>query len=273
MPKSILIDSPYRVVPGKKVDLSRWSTDDTGDFKDKDECKPSTDKQIAKLGSLQDLFYASSSRALLIVLQAMDAGGKDGAIEHVFTGVNPQGCQVTSFKVPSAEERGHDFLWRHHLAMPRRGMIGIHNRSHYETVLVERVREIVPEKVWSRRYHQINEFEQMLTSEGTVILKFFLHISKSEQKRRLQARLDDKQKHWKFNPEDLAERARWSLYTKAFEDAMRNCSTDDAPWYVVPSDHKWFRNWVLSNTVTRALEAMDLKYPKSPDNLKNLKVE
>jgi PPK2 family polyphosphate:nucleotide phosphotransferase len=187
--------SPYRVEPGEKVDLSHWSTDETGSFADKAAAKPATQKNIRRLIELQELLYASSKHALLIVLQAMDAGGKDGAISHVFSGVNPQGCFVTSFKVPSHLELAHDYLWRYHNACPVRGMIGIFNRSHYESVLVERVHKIVPREIWSKRYEQINDFEQMLASEKTVILKFFLHISKKEQKKRLQARLDDKTKH------------------------------------------------------------------------------
>jgi PPK2 family polyphosphate:nucleotide phosphotransferase len=264
--------SPYRVEPGEKVDLSHWATDETGSFADKAAAKPATRKNIRRLIELQELLYASSKHALLIVLQAMDAGGKDGAISHVFSGVNPQGCSVTSFKVPSHLELAHDYLWRYHNACPLRGMIGIFNRSHYESVLVERVHKIVPKEIWSKRYEQINEFEQMLASEKTVILKFFLHISKKEQKKRLQARLDDKTKHWKFDTADVAERKRWDEYTEAFEDALRHCSTTHAPWYVVPSDHKWFRNWVLSDTIVRTLETLDMKYPKPAEGLDKLRI-
>src|ERR1700683_3639383 len=199
---SSMIESPYLVKPGTKVELDHWSTDDTGKFVDKAAAKPIVKRNIEKLIELQELLWASSNYALLIVLQAMDAGGKDGAIAHVFSGVNPQGCNVTSFKVPNSEELAHDYLWRYHKACPRRGMIGIFNRSHYESVLVERVHNLVPEKVWSKRYAQINDFERMLTAEKTVVLKFFLHISKSEQKTRFTARLDDKTKNWKFSPAD-----------------------------------------------------------------------
>jgi PPK2 family polyphosphate:nucleotide phosphotransferase len=269
----MMIDSPYCVEPGKKVDLSDWPTKDTGKFKDKQDAKPTIDKNIKKLIELQELFYASGTHSLLIVLQAMDAGGKDGAISHVFSGVNPQGCSVTSFKVPSLEELAHDYLWRYHIAAPKRGMIGIFNRSHYESVLVERVHNIVDKDVWSRRYDQINNFEKMLSAERTVILKFFLHISKKEQKRRFEARLSDKDRHWKFSPMDLAERKRWDDYKIAFEVALENCSTKQAPWFVVPSDHKWFRNWVLSDTIVRTLEKLNMKYPPAPPGLDKIIVK
>lgn len=264
--------SSFRVEPGKKVDLSKWSTDDTGPFKDKSQAKAEIKKLVTRLIELQDLLYASASHSVLIVLQAMDTGGKDGAINHVFSGVNPQGCNVTSFKVPSHVELAHDYLWRYHLACPERGMMTIFNRSHYESVLVERVHEIVPKEVWSRRFDQINAFEQMLISENTLILKFFLHISKGEQKRRLNARLQDKSKRWKFSPADLAERKLWDPYTAAYEDALRYCSTEQAPWYVVPSDHKWFRNWVLSDTIVRAMEKLGMKYPQPHEGLDKVKV-
>jgi PPK2 family polyphosphate:nucleotide phosphotransferase len=267
-----MVHSPYRVEPGKKVDLSKWATDDTGPFKGKEDAKHDIKRNIKRLIELQDLLFASASHSVLIVLQAMDAGGKDGAIAHVFSGVNPQGCNVNSFKVPSQVEASHDFLWRYHQACPARGMIEIFNRSHYESVLVERVHKIAPKEIWSRRYEQINGFEHMLFSEKTVILKFFLHISKREQRKRLQARLEDKAKNWKFSPADLAERKRWDDYTEAFEDALKYCSTDEAPWYVVPADHKWFRNWVLSDTIVRTLEKLNLKPPPQAESLDKIKV-
>jgi PPK2 family polyphosphate:nucleotide phosphotransferase len=267
-----MIDSPYLVKPGAKVDLNHWPTDDTGSFGEKDKARPVIKHNIEKLIGLQELLYASSSHALLIVLQAMDAGGKDGAISHVFSGVNPQGCNVTSFKVPNSEEAAHDYLWRYHLACPRRGMIGIFNRSQYESVLVERVHNLVPKNVWSKRYDQINDFERMLAAEKTVILKFFLHISKSEQKKRFQARLSDKSRNWKFSPSDLAERKYWDDYQSAFTDALHYCSTDHAPWFIVPSDHKWFRNWVLSDTIVRTLQKLDMKYPPPAPGLDKVKV-
>jgi PPK2 family polyphosphate:nucleotide phosphotransferase len=268
-----MIKSPYLVEPGKKFRLDKCSTDDRGDFAGKEEAQKATEKDIQKLIELQYLLYAGSQRAVLIVFQAMDAGGKDGAISHVFSGVNPQGCQVTSFKVPSELEKSHDFLWRIHQAVPRRGMIGIFNRSHYESVLVERVHNLVPEKIWSKRYQSINDFEKMLHQEGTIILKFFLHISKDEQKNRLEARLEDKTKNWKFSAADVNERRNWDQYQQAFGDALENCSTPHAPWYAVPSDRKWFRNWVISDAIVRTLEELDLKLPTAPPGLDKIKVE
>ena len=268
-----MIDSPYLVEPGKKINLSKWPTDDTGSFNGKKDAKPHIKKNIKRRVELQDLLYASNKHSLLIVLQAIDAGGKDGAIEHVFSGVNPQGCLVTSFKQPSHLELSHDYMWRYHMACPQRGMIGIFNRSHYESVLVERVHKIVSKDVWSKRYDQINDFERMLASEKTVILKFFLHISKGEQKRRLEARLDDKTKNWKFSSADLAERKLWNDYMEAFEDSIGRCSTDYAPWFIVPADHKWYRNWVLSDTIVRTLSNLDMKYPKPEEDLSGIKVD
>jgi PPK2 family polyphosphate:nucleotide phosphotransferase len=268
-----MIDSPYIVEPSKKVRLKNWSTDDTGKFKDKDDAARLMGKNLEKLWKLQNLLYAEGKHALLIVFQAMDAGGKDGAISHVFSGVNPQGCEVSSFKVPTSLERSHDFLWRIHKAVPARGMIGIFNRSHYESVLVERVRDITPEKVWSKRYDTINDFERMLADEGTVILKFFLHISKDEQKRRLESRLSDPDKNWKFSASDAAERKFWDEYQSAFEDLLGKCSTKHAPWVIVPADRKWFRNWVISDIIVQALEELDMKYPKAAPGIEKMKVE
>jgi PPK2 family polyphosphate:nucleotide phosphotransferase len=268
-----MVESPYRIKPGRNVDLSKYVTDDTGDFEDKSAAKPEVDRDLKRLVKLQDLLYASGKHALLIVFQAMDAGGKDGSISHVFSGVNPQGCEVTSFKVPTQEELAHDYLWRYHRACPKHGMIGIFNRSHYESVLVERVHELVPEKVWSKRYDQINEFEEMLVSEKTVILKFFLHISKEEQKRRFEERLKDKTKNWKFSYSDLAERKYWDEYMTAWKELLKKCSTDYAPWYVIPSDHKWYRNWCLSDTIVRALKELKMKYPPAPKGLKKIKIK
>ena len=194
-----MIDSPYLAAPGKKLKLKVFSPDDTGKFKHKTDVEALVAEQLSELSELQNTLYAEQKRSILVVLQAIDAGGKDGTIRHVFSGVNPQGCNVTSFKIPSELEASHDYLWRIHEAVPRRGMIGIFNRSHYESVLVERVKKLVPEPVWSKRYEQINQFEAMLASEGTTIMKFFLHISKKEQKRRMMERLDVKDKNWKFN--------------------------------------------------------------------------
>jgi PPK2 family polyphosphate:nucleotide phosphotransferase len=267
-----MIDSPYIVKPRQKVNLKDWPTDDTGHFKDKEEAAEEIAKNLKKLAKLQYLLYAESKHALLIVFQAMDAGGKDGAIAHVFSGVNPQGCIVHSFKAPSTLERSHDYLWRIHDAAPPRGMIGIFNRSHYESVLVERVRNLTPEKVWSKRYDSINDFERMLTDEGTIILKFYLHISKEEQKRRLEARLSDPDRNWKFSPNDLEERGFWKEYQQAFDDLLGKCSTKYAPWVIVPSDRKWMRNWVVSDLIVRTLEKLDMKFPKAAPGIEKMKV-
>jgi PPK2 family polyphosphate:nucleotide phosphotransferase len=267
-----MIDSPYRAKPGRKHNLSKVDTASTGKFADKEDAAAETSKNLKRMAKLQELLYAEGKHAVLIVVQAMDTGGKDGAIEHVFASVNPQGCTVTSFKAPTHLELRHDFLWRIHQATPPKGMIGIFNRSHYESVLVERVHNLVPKSVWSRRYDRINEFEKMLTDEGTTILKFFLHISKDEQKKRLQARLDDKKRHWKFDVGDLAERKLWGEYQEAYEDLLEQCSTHDAPWYIVPSDHKWFRNWMLSDTIVKALEDLKMKYPPPADGLDEIKI-
>jgi PPK2 family polyphosphate:nucleotide phosphotransferase len=268
-----MIDSPYRAKPGQKHNLSKISTDDTGDFEAKEDAADATAKNLKRLSKLQELLYAESKHAVLIVLQAMDTGGKDGAIEHVFSGVNPQGCDVTSFKVPTPLEARHDFLWRIHQAVPPKGMIGIFNRSHYESLLVERVHSLVPKKVWSKRFDRINEFEKLLVDEGTTIIKFFLHISKDEQKRRLQARLDDKKRHWKFSVADVHERKLWDDYQAAYEDVLRKCSTPDAPWYIVPADHKWFRNWVLGDTIVRTLEKLRMDFPPPAEGLDEVKID
>ena len=268
-----MFDSPYLVEPGKKFKLSDRKTSETGPFQDKEEAEPVIRKNLENLHEMQDVLYAEGRHALLIVFQAMDAGGKDGAIDYVFSGVNPQGCSVTSFKKPTGEELAHDFLWRIHAAAPRKGMIGIFNRSHYESLLVERVRGIVPKSVWSARYEHVRNFERLLSDEGTTILKFFLHISKDEQKERLQKRLADPHKNWKFDPSDLEERQHWDDYQEAYEDALRETSTKYAPWYVVPADRKWFRNWVLSETIVHTMEELDMKFPPPVAGLDKVVVE
>jgi PPK2 family polyphosphate:nucleotide phosphotransferase len=224
------------------------------------------------LGALQERLYAESTRSLLIVLQAMDAGGKDGTVKHVFAGVNPQGVRVTSFKVPTELELAHDFLWRVHARVPQHGEIGVFNRSHYEDVLVARVHELVDESTWRRRYRHINHFEALLADAGTRVVKLFLHISPEEQAERLQARLDDPTKRWKFRRGDLAERARWDDYMAAYEEAIARTSTEHAPWYVIPADRKWFRNWAVSRIVIEALEAMDPRYPDPAEDLDGITV-
>lgn len=239
---------------------------------DKKATKRALGDLATRLGELQDALYAESAQSLLVVLQAMDGGGKDGTVKHVFAGVNPQGVRVTSFKVPTAEELAHDFLWRIHAHAPRHGDIAIFNRSHYEDVLVARVHELVDESTWRRRYRHINHFESLLQEAGTRTVKLFLHISREEQARRLQARLDDPAKRWKFNRGDLAERARWDDYMTAYEEAIAHTSTEHAPWYVVPADRKWFRNWAVSRIVIEALEAMDPRYPAPAEDLDGIAV-
>jgi len=267
-----MIDSPYLIEPGKGVRLDKFPTDDTGDFADKAEARDETEKLLNKLTDLQEVLYAGAEQAVLIVLQAMDAGGKDGTIRSIFSGVNPQGCSVTSFKAPSKNESAHDFLWRIHAGCPARGMIGIFNRSQYESVGVERVRKLVPKDVWSKRYDQINDFEEMLHEEGTTIIKIWLHISKKEQKERLLARLEDKSKHWKFDPGDLDTRKQWDDYMEAYSDALSKCSTKHAPWYVIPADHKWYRNFLVANILVRTMEKMKLKYPQPAPGLDKINV-
>jgi PPK2 family polyphosphate:nucleotide phosphotransferase len=252
----------WRIDPGTKPDLAKLDTRSTdGAPGDKDATQASFPAMWDRLHDLQERLWAESSRSLLVVLQAMDAGGKDGTIEHVFRGMNPQGVQVASFKAPTDEELSHDFLWRVHRCTPAHGEIGVFNRSHYEDVLIVRVHQLVPPAVWRGRYSHIRAFEQGLVDAGTVIVKIMLHISKDEQKERLQARLDDPAKHWKFNPADLAERAHWDDYLDAFEDAIHETGTEDAPWFVVPADRKWYRNWAVGRILTETLEAMDPRFP------------
>lgn len=229
-------------------------------------------EQAARIAKLQRVFYADARFALLIVLQGRDAAGKDGTIRHVFGAVNPQGCEVSSFKVPTDLEQRHDYLWRVHRRVPARGMIGIFNRSHYEDVLVERVRHLAPKPEWEQRYRQINEFERMLSENHVVILKFFLHVSRGEQRRRLQARLTDETKNWKFSAGDLEDRARWGAYTRAYRDVLRRCSTRWAPWYLVPSDDKKMRNWLVAGVIVRTLERLKLRYPKGDPAILRLKI-
>lgn len=252
---------PFLVNPGTKVKLADYDPGYTGDYQAKSETKDELKRNRKRLQELQEVMWAEGKHALLIVLQALDAGGKDGTIRHVVRGVNPQGCQVTSFKVPTEEELDHDFLWRIHKATPRRGYIGIYNRSQYEDVLVVRVHELAPEEVWQTRYERINQFEKLLADTGTTILKFFLYISKEEQKERFEARLQDPRKNWKFSMKDVKERDYWDDYMCAYEDALSRCSTPWAPWYIVPADHKWYRNMVVSQVIVETLETLDMQYP------------
>jgi PPK2 family polyphosphate:nucleotide phosphotransferase len=257
----------HLIEPGKGFRLKDIDPDDSGPYKNREDAAADMERNRQRLIDLQELLYAEGKHSLLIILQAMDGGGKDGAIEHVMRGVNPQGCGVTSFKAPSAEELAHDFLWRIHKAAPARGMIGIFNRSHYEDVLIVRVEEIVPRAVWEKRYDQIKAFEQILAANGTTILKFLLYISKEEQKERLQARLDEPNKRWKFNPTDLQTRAKWDQYMAAYEDAVTRCATPWAPWYVVPANHKWYRDVVLTQVIVETLEKLEMHFPQPAEGL------
>lgn len=261
------------IPPQEKVDLSKLETRSTdGAPGDKVETRDACDGLRVQLARLQHTLYAEHERSLLLVLQAMDAGGKDGAIRNVFSGVNPQSCRVTSFKQPTAEELDHDFLWRIHRALPAKGEFGIFNRSHYEDVGVVRVNGVVSEKECRERYSIINSFEKALHVEGTTVVKVFLHISKEEQAERLQARIDDPTKRWKFRPEDLDDRARWDDFMTAYGDAISATSTKDAPWYVIPADRKWYRDWALLRILTEALEEMDLRFPDPIPGIEDYKI-
>ena len=246
-------------------------------YVDGDWTKKSAAKQIeSNTTSTRDLahrLYAENRRSVLLVLQGMDTSGKDGTIRTVMTGINPQSCQIVPFKQPSTEELEHDFLWRIHQAVPRRGNIGIFNRSHYEDVLVVRVHGLVPEKQWRRRYDRINDFEQLLTDGGTTLVKCFLHISKREQRERLQARLDNPDKRWKFSHSDISERKLWDDYQRAYEDALTRCNTAHAPWHIIPADRKWYRNMVVSQILRETLEKLDPQFPPCEEGLDDVVVE
>jgi PPK2 family polyphosphate:nucleotide phosphotransferase len=259
------------VTPGKKVKLGKWDPEDTFGWEKGHKMTAALDKTIERLDKLQYLMYAEHKRTLLIVLQGLDASGKDGTIRHVMSGVNPQGCAVVSFKKPSADEMSHDFLWRIHKAIPEYGDIGIFNRSLYEDVLVVRVHNIVPKDVWSKRYDQINGFEELLHDSRIKVIKFFLNISKDEQKRRFQERIDDPDHRWKISEADFAERKFWDDYTDAYEDVLTRCSTEHAPWYIIPSDKKWFRNLAVSHIIAETLKDMKMKFPAPTVDVKKLK--
>lgn len=241
--------------------------------KDREQAEERLAANLRRIDELQFALYAEGRRSLLIVLQGMDTSGKDGVIRKVMTAFNPGGCRVTAFKVPTPEEAAHDFLWRIHRAAPGRGEVAIFNRSHYEDVLVVRVRELVPREVWKRRYDEINDFERHLAVHGTRICKFFLNISHDEQRERLLARLEEPGKHWKFNTGDLAERKLWTGYRRAYEDALGRCSTKDAPWFVIPADRKWYRDFAISEILARALEDMAPKPPRVQLDVRALKAE
>ncbi len=257
----------FLVKPGEKFRLKDVDPNSTGAYAAKEDARKEIRADREELVKLQDLLYAEGKHSLLIVLQAMDTGGKDGVIRHVMSGVNPQGCTVAAFKVPTPEEMAHDYLWRIHKVVPPKRMIGIFNRSHYEDVLVVRVHSLVPKEVWGQRYEQINQFEKHLADNGVTILKFFMHISKDEQKRRLQDRIDVPEKRWKFSMGDLKERELWDDYMTAYEDALRLTSTDWAPWYVIPANKNWYRNLAVGRIIVETLQGFDMKYPQPPEKL------
>jgi PPK2 family polyphosphate:nucleotide phosphotransferase len=279
-PEEFVVEEPppepdyprYRVEPNTTFALSDVDPDETEDYHSKKDVRQQLEVQRRRIAELQERLYAENERGLLVVLQAMDTGGKDGTIKHVFEGVNPQGCRVSSFKAPSLEEANHDFLWRYYKSAPAKGRIGIFNRSHYEDVLIVRVKNLVPEEIWRPRYEIINNFEKSLTLGGITVLKFFLHISKDEQKRRLQRRLDNPDKRWKFDHSDIRERLLWDEYQGAYEDMINACSTEHAPWYVVPANKKWYRNLVVARTIADTLEAMDPRYPLAQEGLENVTI-
>ena len=263
----------FRVTDGKQFRLKDWEPGDTRGFKSREKAQEALTQGIARLREDQDKLYAQDRWALLLIFQAMDAAGKDSTIKHVMSGVNPQGCQVSSFKAPSAEELDHDFMWRTTRRLPERGQIGIFNRSYYEEVLVVRVhpeilaKQRLPEKIvtkdiWKERYEDINAFERYLTRNGTVVRKFFLHVSKEEQKQRFLERLAEPEKNWKFSLQDVKEREHWDAYMQAYEDMIRSTSTEASPWYVVPADHKWFTRVVVAEVIADTLESLNLTYPK-----------
>ncbi len=272
----------YRIADNRKFRLADINPDDTWKLKSKDQAQQWLEKGIARLSELQDELYAQDQWALLLIFQAMDAAGKDGTIKHVLSGVNPQGCEVFSFKAPSAEELDHDFMWRTSRRLPERGRIGIFNRSYYEEVLVVRVQpdllarqklppDLVTRDIWRERFEDINALETYLTRNGVIVRKFFLHVSKREQRKRLLSRLEQPEKHWKFSLDDLRSRQKWGAYMRAYEDMIRATATECAPWYVVPADHKWFTRLVVAEVIVHTLESLNLSYPKvSPAKRKEL---
>ena len=255
----------FVATPGKKFDLSKRDPRDESAFDDKDKAKEQVAEDAAAIDSLQDRLFAEGKRALLVVLQGIDCSGKDGTVRAVFNACGPIGVTVKSFKVPSEEERAHDYLWRVHSACPAKGMIGLFNRSHYEDVLVVKVEKFAPPEAIERRYEEINQFEKLISDNGTRILKFMLHVSKEEQAVRLQERVDSPDKQWKFKPGDLATRAKWAEYMAAYETAISRCSTDVAPWHIIPADRNWVRNAAIARIVRETLEEMNPQYPLPKD--------
>ncbi len=260
------------VRPGSRPRLARLDANETHG-RTKARSAVELGRGLDRLTGLQDRLWAEAKHPILIVLQGIDAAGKDGTVRHVMTAFNPMGCIVTSWKAPTAVELAHDYLWRIHQRTPGKGEISIFNRSHYEDVLVVRVHDLVPKDVWSRRYDEINAFEKLLTDAGTTVLKFFLYIDPDEQKARFQARLDDPDKHWKFRVGDLAERKLWDAYGSAFEEMLARCSTETAPWYLIPSNKKWFRNLAVADIIADTLDDLKMAYPPSPDDLTGVVVE
>jgi PPK2 family polyphosphate:nucleotide phosphotransferase len=261
----------FMVKPGAKVRLSKIDPSYTGKHESGEAAAPEIAKHLECMGKLQYLLYADGQKSLLVVLQALDAAGKDGVIRHVFTGMNPQGTAVFGFKQPSKEELAHDFLWRAHLRTPAKGEVVIFNRSHYEDVLVVRVHKLVPQSVWSKRYDLINDFEKMLIESGTRVLKFYLHISPQEQLTRFAKRLDDPSRHWKISESDYSERKLWPEYVEAYQDAMELTSTKHAPWFVIPANHKWFRDLAISQIICETMDDMGLKLPPPQVNIADIR--
>lgn len=265
----------YWVKPGSKVDLSQIDSREKTLFQGAD--KSEFDEQFRvlqdQLQDMQKMLYAQNKHRILVVMQAMDTGGKDGCIKHVFSQIDPQGIHVRSFKKPSEDELSYDFLWRVHSKVPHRGQLVIFNRSHYEDIIAVRVKKLFPDEVWKRRQRHVVEFERMLAEEGTTIVKIFLHISKEEQKKRLEVRLQNPVKHWKFNPDDLADRKRWNDFMAAYEDVMSKTSTDHAPWFVVPADRKWYRNLCVARIMVDTLRKLDMKLPKVDWDPNGIRIE
>ena len=273
------LSKPFRITAGRKFRLKDYDPRDTGGFRSKEDAGDPLERGLESLREQQEKLYAQGRWAMLLIFQAMDAAGKDSTIKHVMSGVNPQGCQVSSFKAPSAEELGHDFLWRTTTRLPERGHIGVFNRSYYEEVLVVRVHpeildaqrlppEVLSKRIWDERFEDIASFERHLRRNGVVVLKFFLHVSRDEQKKRFLERLDTPSKNWKFGAGDVRERARWRDYMDAYEDMIRNTATADAPWFVVPADHKWFTRLVVAAAIADAMKGLDLHFPKVDDQQK-----
>ncbi|HEY7296163.1 MAG TPA: PPK2 family polyphosphate kinase [Dehalococcoidia bacterium] len=257
-----MAEPPWPVVPGSHVDLGKLDPADTRPFADKEAAAERTAADLLRLRELQERLHVDGSRAVLLVLQGMDTSGKDGTVKHLSGGLSLLGSRLAAFSAPTPQELRHDFLWRIHRQAPPHGCIGVFNRSHYEDVLVARVHKLVPEAVWKARYAQINAFEELLASSGTALIKCYLHISKDEQKQRLEARLDEPDKRWKFDPGDLADRDRWHEYREAYEEALARCSSEHAPWYVVPADHKWYRNYAVTRLLVETLERLPLHTPQ-----------